>query len=218
MPKRGQTYINEYSRQTSFREKVQQLKQYKGEHLSTFLDEVKCSNDVNQMKRYIESGGTTRITTCGSLFNYENSRFKIYKLQLLNSGNPNFVPLSQYFHPYLNKILELHNDYFNKNKQVMKQFQLLAPEHWRSSTFPQEESDIVSLGKTLGVPDADKLKTEWGKFKYNAMKHELYCGSEQELRTKPEIFFASLLNSKTFHVNPIVRNFLHHVMVIPTGE
>ena len=87
-----------------------------------------------------------------------------------------------------------------------------------SLRHPQEESDIVSLGKTLGVPDADKLKTEWGKFKYNAMKHELYCGSEQELRTKPEIFFASLLNSKTFQVNPIVRNFLHHVMVIPTGE
>ena len=101
--KRGQTYINEFSRQTSFREEVQQLKQYKGKHLSSFLDEVKCSNDVNQMKRYIESGGTTRMVNCGSLFNYENSRFKIYKLQLLNSGNPNFVPLSTYFHKNIMK-------------------------------------------------------------------------------------------------------------------
>ena len=67
---------------------------------------------------------------------------------------------------------------------------MLAPDKWRKFTLPSEERGIVELGQNLGVTDAQKLEREWPIFKSNAMKHELYCGSNAELKSKPEVFYA----------------------------
>ena len=216
--RQGLTFINELSRQTAFRDNLKTIKLLRGEHFANFLDNVKCTNDQNMMNRYIESGGTTRIPSCTSLFDYENSRFKVYKMQPLSRGNPKFQPLSTYYRIYLEKLLELHKKYFDKNKTLMKTFQLLAPHKWNSKiAFYKEKSSIYSLGQTLGVPDAQKLLIEWPRFKKEAMEHELYCASSDQLRKKPEAFYGALMNAKNFKVPPVVQKLLHFVMVIPTG-
>ena len=105
--KKGQTFINELSRQTAFRDGLKSIKLFQGKHITTFLNEVKCTSNQLQMKKFIDSDGAEgRVSSCGTLYNYENSRFKVYKLQVLSKGNPIFSPLSTFHHQYINNLLE----------------------------------------------------------------------------------------------------------------
>ena len=60
-------------------------KNKKGDHLVEFLKTCRCTDDPNEMKKYLDSNGNDDIPICKDIAKYERSTFRIHKMKVLSS-------------------------------------------------------------------------------------------------------------------------------------
>ena len=118
---------------------------------------------------------------------------------------------------YIDNILKRQKEYFGPNSELYDQFLVLAPDQWESYIPLSEGLLLYRLGERLGTKKASRIRTVWQSFKSMLMKHQLFCGSRDELHKSPESFWSAVLNDETIEVPECIRDLIRTVLILPTG-
>ena len=212
------THIGEYEIQLQLTKSFEKLKELKGTHFKQFLLEAKCTDDEEAMENYVSSGGETDIPSCKTLQRFESCQYKVYRFKPLKSSSTKYQPLSSYFKGYIDKLLEFQHQYFTHESDRMKLFDTLAPFKWRKRMPTGEEESIYKLGLMFKIPNARKLRTLWPIFRKEITDSELFCISKTDANSKPQLFWANILNCETLDIPFEIRMLLEHILVVPIGS
>ena len=131
--RQGSTQVHEYSRQKEFVANLKLARQKKGENFLNFLQEVKCTDNVSEKKKYLDSNGDHPIPACGTIAKYERSKFRLYKKKELKMGDTEYTKLSPIIQPYINNIIEKYEESFLNDAPVLKLFEIFDPDKWKKN-------------------------------------------------------------------------------------
>ena len=130
-----------------------------------------------------------------------------------------YAPASSFLKIYVDKIIELHEDYFRQNEDVLKLFKIFSPKSWKRRMPRDEAKHVKELATLLKVPlDLVDIEQEWTDFREMLVDSELFCQSKGDLMVKPEEFWTHVLNSKKFYVPIVIREMLEKIMTSPLGS
>ena len=95
----------------------------------SFLEEVRCSNDVTEFKKHLEDS-TFDIQPCLTLETYESNQFRSFRRHRLyfdhdRSGGSPFLPLTQYLDSYVDDLMKKHQEWFSKELETLTPFDIL---------------------------------------------------------------------------------------------
>ena len=216
---RGKGFIQEYEREQAFISGLKSLQKKKGSNLIEFLGEVRCANDEVELEAYLDSVGEHELPACQTLQEYERNPYKAYKGHRLSPRASTYEKVSSYLKQYTDELEKLYEEYFNQHSPTLALFKTLAPKHWKKRMPRDEPMKILNLAKLLGVSTTVfNIQDEWTKFRNELIESEFFCGSSDDLLSKPEEFWTSILNSKTTYVPRIIRQILEKVLVTPLGS
>ena len=217
--KRGSTFINEYDREQVFINGLKVLQKKKGSHLTEFLKEARCTDSEAEMDDYLDSFGAHELPSCKTLDIYENSLHKAYKGHKLSPRDSEYAKVSSFLKLYIDEVINLHEEYFTKHSPIMTLFRTFAPKHWKKRMPRDEPKKVLELAKLLGVSSTVfNIQDEWTKFRNDVVESQYFCGSSNDLVTKPEEFWTKILNAKSIYVPRIIRKLLERILVIPLGS
>ena len=216
LQQRGDTYILEQERHEGFLANIKKVKQKKGENLVKFLKDVKCTDDEDEFNQYLESNGTSELSSCKTLDNYEMSSYRSYMLKPLSDSVSDFSTMSSYINVYIDAILNLHKKLFAKDQDLRKLMKIFSFKTWKKTVPVSETNNVIRLAQLLKIDNAADLRNEWPTFRKSLMKSDWFCKNRENNR--PESFWSALLNTKDFKIPPLIRSVLLRVLIVATSS
>ena len=75
--KSAKSTIGDYKRQIYFSKNLDKLKEQKTYHFSEFLQDSKCTENLMDLNRHIQSNGTYELPSCETLEKFEKSKYRV---------------------------------------------------------------------------------------------------------------------------------------------
>ena len=214
--KSAATVIGEYRKQRLFTEKLKHLKTGKSEYLSKFLNEVKCTNDEDELQKYLDPNDdtVTDIASCGTIENYENSNYKAYKGHKLYLYDSQFERLSTYLERYVDKLVQNHEKYMFQKEELMEEFDEMNHRNW-VQVSQNDGQPIINLGKYFKIKEYQRLGQSWLQLKEALLNSNFFCTHKSD---NPRTFWSLVLQNQEFVIPNNLKRLIQTVLVIATNS
>lgn len=212
----GKSVIGDYATQMRFKRDLEVLRNGNSHHLKEFLQKAKCTNKASDLRDHLLNCTHYPLTSCGTLENYESSKYKAFKCIRLYGGGftpkSPYKPLSTYMSKYVDEMLLEHQRIFMDIDPLHKHFDALDHRNWEDlNRILMDRESITEIGKFFKIQNFKSVGIIWNSFKQKVMESPFWCNHKKD---KVEKFWQSLLQDESIDVPLNLRQLVKKVLVL----
>ena len=81
-----------------------------------------------------------------------------------------------------------------------------------------EQLKVMELGRLLNTEDSPQLSQLWPKFRDDLTSLPIFCQNKDNIKSKPEMFWAHVLNSDKIDTPSPIKSLIQRILIIPLGK